>query len=50
MPHLGHKHTAASHRLDLLLSFAREELGLHDDGLLGQVTLAKNLVVALQQR
>lgn len=48
--HLRHKYTATSNSLDLLLSFAREELCLDDDRLLGEVALAQNLVIALQKK
>merc|ERR1711997_143933 len=36
--------TGSAHGLDLLLSTAREEASLHNDGLLGQNSLAENLV------
>ena len=35
--------TGSTHCLDLLLSTAREEASLHNDGLLGQNSLAENL-------
>ena len=35
--------TGSTHGLDLLLSTAREEASLHNDGLLGQNSLAENL-------
>jgi len=40
------EHAGSSDSLDLLLCRATEELGLDDDRLTGQVTLAKYLVVA----
>lgn len=40
---LGNENTDAAGGLDLLLSLAREETGLDDDGLGGQTTLAKDL-------
>ena len=46
---LSHRHTSSTHSLDLLLRLAREELGLDNDGLLWQQTLAKNLEESLRR-
>lgn len=45
--YLRDSHASTTDRLDLLLSFARKELCLDNDGLLGEQTLAKDLVVSL---
>merc|ERR1719288_25620 len=42
---LSSKDTSSSNRLDLLLSLAGEETGLHDDWLLGESSLSKNLEI-----
>lgn len=46
---LRNRDASAADSLDLLLSAAGEELGLDDDRLLGQRTLAEDLVHALQR-
>ena len=40
---LSSQDAGSTHGLDLLLSTAREEASLHNDGLLGQNSLAENL-------
>merc|ERR1719367_2000856 len=42
---LSSKDTGSSNRLDLLLSLAGEETGLHDDWLLWEGSLSKNLEI-----
>lgn len=46
---LSGQDTGSTNGSDLLFSILREELGLHDDGLLGQDTLAEYLVVSLKR-
>lgn len=46
---LRDKHTGTPNSLDLLLRELAEELGLHNQRLLGQLTLAKHLVDALSR-
>lgn len=41
--HLSSQHNSATHGLDLLLGQGRDELGLDDNGLLGQLALAQHL-------
>jgi len=43
------KDTGSSNSLNLLFSAVTEELGLDNDGLLGQMALAKHLVITLQR-
>lgn len=40
---LSSQHNSATHGLDLLLGQGRDELGLDDNGLLGQLALAQHL-------
>ena len=40
---LSSQNAGSTHGLDLLLSTAREEASLHNNGLLGQNSLAENL-------
>lgn len=44
------KHTSSSNTLDLLLSSSAEELGLHDDRLLGQFSFTQNFEIALKKK
>lgn len=46
---LSGQNTHATSLLDLLLSLTAEKLGLHDDGLRRQTTLAQNLENTLQK-
>ena len=46
---LGREHARTAHRLDLLLGQLGELLGLDNQGLLGQLTLAKHLEDALRR-
>lgn len=48
--YLSDEHTCTTNSLDLVFSFAGEELGFDNNRLVGKCTLAKDLEVSLEKK